>query len=156
MPTLKHTESGTGDRLSSPVKPALKSGLDAESQFVLGETREEFAQLQFELYQQHAPANAEERYQVDTLIRNEWFLRRLFRVEAQLWEYHSMLAERGTGVELGEGFSKANTAFARLWRRVTACEKAREKAKTEFDRLRKAAQAQETKPETEQLGSFLT
>src|ERR1035438_4151072 len=81
---------------------ALKSGLDAESQFVPGESREEFAQLQTEWYGHHAPANPEERLQVDNLIRNEWFLRRYFRVEAQLWEYRSILAQRGSGVELGE------------------------------------------------------
>src|ERR1035438_9092554 len=100
--------SGEGKLASS--QNALKSGLDAESQFVLGESRDEFAQLQTEWYDHHAPANPEERLQVDNLIRSEWFLRRFFRVEAHLWEYHSMLAERGTGVELGEAFTRSERA----------------------------------------------
>src|ERR1035438_6643739 len=59
---------------------ALRSGLDAESQFVLGESREEFAQFPAEWYDHHAPANhgasplwggwPEERLQVDNLIRS--------------------------------------------------------------------------------------
>src|ERR1035438_8125084 len=134
---------------------ALKSGLDAESQFVLGETREEFAQLQTEWYDHHAPANPAERLQLDTIIRSEWFLRRYFRIEAQLWEYHSMKAERGTGVELGEAFSKASTIFMRLHRRITAAEKSAKEAKAELDRLKALRQAQQTTTKTEQLGSFL-
>src|SRR5579872_3760523 len=85
-----------GKRASS--QNALQSGLDAESQCILGETREEFAQLQYEWYEYHAPRNPQERLQLDNLIRSEWFLRRFFRIESQLWEYHSMLAQRGTGV----------------------------------------------------------
>ena len=77
-------QSGRGDRPLSPVKSTLKSGLDPESQFVLGESREDFAQLQSEWYDYHAPVNPEERLQVDTIIRSEWFLRRYFRIEAQL------------------------------------------------------------------------
>jgi hypothetical protein len=134
----------------------MKTGLDAESQFVLGESREEFAQLQAECYHHHKPRNPEERFQVDNLIRNEWFLRRFFRVEAHLWEYHTMRAERGTGVELGEAFTKASPIFMRLERRIRAAEKARKEAKAELERLQQLPQAQETKAETEQLGSFLT
>ena len=135
---------------------ALKSGLDAESQFVLGESREDFAQLQTEWYLHHAPANPEERLQVDTIIRSEWFLRRYFRIEAQLWEYHSMKAERGTGVELGEAFSKASTIFMRFQRRITLAEKSAKEAKAELDRLKALRQPQQTTTETQQLGSFLT
>jgi len=54
----------------------LKSGLDAESQFVPGESREEFAQLQSEYFDQFQPANAEQRYYADSTIRNEWLFRR--------------------------------------------------------------------------------
>ena len=146
--------SEEGKRVSS--QNALKSGLDAESQFVLGETREEFAQLQFEWYQHHAPRNPEERLQVDNLIRNEWALRRFFRVEAQLWEHTSMEAQRGTGVELGEAFAKASPIFMRLQRRITAADKALKEAKVELQRLKALPQTKETTVEVEQMGSFLT
>jgi hypothetical protein len=139
-----------------PNKNTLKSGLDAESQFVLGESRDEFAQLQAEHYDRFHPDTPEQRFQVDSLIRNEWFLRRFFRVEAQLWEYHSMQAARGTGVELGEAFAKASPIFMRLQRRITAAEKAYKEAMAELTRLRMLSQPKETATKTEELGSFLT
>jgi hypothetical protein len=153
----------------------LKTGLDSESQFVLGESREEFALLQTEWYEYHPPANPEERFQLDKLIRCEWLQRRFFRIDAQVTEYQSMLVERATGYELGEAFSKARLIFGRLQRRIDTTEKARTVARTELDRLiaaRPAApapqatppppqsektspQAQETKEQTPQLASFL-
>ena len=72
------------------------------------------------------------RLQVDTIVRSEWPLRRYFPAEAQLWEYHSIKAERGTGVELGEAFS----IFMRFQRRLTLAEKSAKGAKAELDRLR--------------------
>jgi hypothetical protein len=94
--------------------------------------------------------------QVDNLIRNEWLLRRFFRVEAQLWEYHVMQADPSSEVQLGEAFSKASPIFMRLERRVRAAEKAHKEAKGELDRLKQLPQPQEIKAETQQLGSFLT
>ncbi len=152
----QHHHSGTGDRPLPPAKSALKSGLDPESQFVRGESREDFAQLQTEWYDYDAPANPEERLQVDTIIRSEWFLRRFFRVEAQLWEFHSMEAQRNTGVELEEAFSKASLIFMRFQRRITLAEKSGKEARAELDRLKALRQPQQTTTETQQLGSFLT
>src|SRR5579863_2977881 len=65
------------ERLFSPLEEThmsqpLKSGLDSESQFVLGESREEFAQLQSESFRHYQPRTPEERFQVDNLVRNEW------------------------------------------------------------------------------------
>ncbi len=167
MPTLKQIEanrlnaqhstgprSETGKRASS--QNALKSGLDAASQFVLGESREDFAQLQTEWYLHHAPINPEERLQVDTIIRSEWFLRRYFRIEAQLWEFHSMDAQRNTGFELDEAFSKASLIFMRFQRRILLAEKSAKEAKAELDRLKALRQPQQTTAETQQMGSFLT
>ena len=146
--------SEEGKHVSS--QNALKSGLDAESQFVLGESREEFAQLQSEYFERFQPDTPELRCQVDNLIRNEWLLRRYFRVEAHLWEYHTMLADRSSGVQLGEAFSKANPIFMRLWRRVSAAEKAQKEAMAELKRLQQLPQPEETATETEEMGSFLT
>ena len=167
MPTLKQIEanrlnaqhstgprSEEGKRVSS--QNAFKSGLDAETQFVIGESREDFAQLQTEWYHHHSPVNPEERLQVDTIVRSEWFLRRYFRVEAQLWEYHSMEAQRNTGVELGEAFSKASLIFMRFQRRINLAEKSGKEARAELDRLKALRQPQQTTTETQQLGSFLT
>ena len=122
-----------GKRASS--QNALKSGLDAESQFVLGESREDFAELQGEYRERFAPSTPEERFQVDNLIRNEWLLRRYHRVESHLWEYQISLCDRSTGVQLGEAFARSSTIFMRLQRRVTAAEKAYKEAMAELTRL---------------------
>jgi DNA segregation ATPase FtsK/SpoIIIE-like protein len=145
------TAPGTGDRLS-PVN----SPLDADSQCVSGESPEEFAQLRTDYYGQFAPCDPEQRFHVDNLIRNEWLLRRFFRVEAQLWEYHVMQAGRSSGVPLGEAFTKASPIFMRLERRMRAAEKAYKDSKTALERLQQAPQPQQTTAETQQLASFLT
>jgi hypothetical protein len=113
----------------------FKSGFDADEQFVYGEDRGDFFLLQREYFDRFQPASPEERFQVDTLIRNEWSLRRLFRAETHLWEYHSMLSNRSSGVPLGEGFHRASEVFMRMQRRVNASEKGYEKAYHELGRL---------------------
>jgi len=117
---------------------ALKSGLDAESQFVTGEDSNEFAELQHEYFTRFQPLTPEERFQVDTLIRNEWTLRRLFRAEAHLWEYHAIRASRSEGVPLGEALMAANEVFRRLQRRVTLAERSYKDAFAELERLERA------------------
>ena len=134
----------------------MKSGLDAESQFVLGESPEEFAELQAEYFDRFRPATPEARFQVDNLIRNEWLLRRYHRVESHLWEYQISLTDRSSGVQLGEAFSKASTIFLRLQRRITAAEKAYKEAIAEITRLQPPPEPQQTEEKTPQLASFLT
>jgi len=116
---------------------ALKSGLDAESQFVAGEDRNEFAQLQHEYVARFQPLTPEERFLVDTLIRNEWILRRLFRAEAQLWEYYTIRASRSEGVPLGEALVAGNEAFRRLQRRITLAERSYKDAFVELEQLQR-------------------
>ncbi|HJT86727.1 MAG TPA: hypothetical protein VJ732_02700, partial [Bryobacteraceae bacterium] len=134
---------------------ALKSGLDAESQFVYGEEREDCAQLQQEYFERFRPATPEERFYVDTLIRNEWMLRRLFRAEAHLWEYYVTRADRSEGTPLGEAFATASVVFMRLQRRLSTIEKSYKDAYDELTRLQAARQPKETTPETPEMGSFL-
>ena len=139
-------------------KAPLKSGLDADSQFVLGESSEEFAQLQAEYFDRFAPTTPEQRFQVDNLIRNEWLLRRYHRVESHLWEYQISLCDRSTGFQLGEAFAKSSTVFLRLRRAITAVEKAYKEAMEELVKLRTPAQPAPQPPETKasvsELASF--
>jgi hypothetical protein len=143
-----------GKRASSR-KAQLKSGLDAESQFVPGESPQEFAELQAEYFERFAPTAPEQRFQVDNLIRNEWLLRRYHRVEAQLWQYQASLCDASSGVQLGEAFSKAATTFQRLARRIAAVEKSYQLAMTELTRLQAASSDPETESPVAQMASFL-
>jgi hypothetical protein len=137
------TTFGTA-RKPEPVRPlpsqtvssrnGVKSGLDADCQFVYGEQPDEFLFLQQEYFDRFQPFTPEERYQVDSLIRSEWSIRRLFRVEAHLWEYQALCADRSSGVPLGEGFSKASKLFMRLRWRIRASERTYKEAYEELDR----------------------
>jgi hypothetical protein len=124
---------------------AFKSGLDANSQFCYGEKRTDFYILQVEYFTRFQPRSPEERFQVDSLIRNEWMLRRLFRAEAHLWEFHTTRASRFDGVPLGEAFHNAHPEFMRLHRRITLMEKSYKDSFTQLqtlqqDRLASVAQ----------------
>jgi hypothetical protein len=144
---------------------ALKSGLDAESQFVWGESREDFAALQHEYIDRFQPLTPEERFYVDTLIRNEWTLRRLFRAESHLWEYQTIRADRSEGTPLGAALMAADQAFRRLQRRITLAELSYKDALAELDRLQRArapfasaqtaSQSQPDTGDSPELGSFL-
>src|SRR5580658_10458465 len=65
---------------------ALKHGIHAETQIMFDETAADLAELAAELHEQYSPADPTERFLVDTLVHNEWRLRRLRNVEADLWQ----------------------------------------------------------------------
>ena len=106
---------------------ALKHGIYAEQQVMFDETAEDLAELDAELRDQYAPANPTERHLVDTLVHNEWRLRRMRRVEAVLWE-HAAEAYLAEHPELetcnsADAFTTSAAAFERLQRVVNSCER---------------------------------
>ncbi|HWC98509.1 MAG TPA: hypothetical protein VG456_17235 [Candidatus Sulfopaludibacter sp.] len=149
-----------------PTQEKLKSGLDAESQFVIGESREAFAKLQSEYDTHYTATDPEQRFYLDSAIRHEWLLRRFHRVEAELWIHEAKQAEPGTGIQLGEAFDKTSPTFMRLHRRVAASEKTYKESMAAYRRLKKeedekevekpAPQPEQTKEKTQQLASFRT
>src|ERR1017187_3796884 len=74
----KSTGPRTPEGKAVSSQNAFKSGLDADSQFCYGEERADFYRLQVEYFTRFSPQSPEERFHVDTLLRNEWSLRRLF------------------------------------------------------------------------------
>src|ERR1035437_8520296 len=119
----KSTGPRTPEGKTASSQNAFKSGLDADSQFCYGEQRTDFYRLQVEYFTRFSPQSPEERFHVDTLIRNEWSLRRLFRAEAHLWEFNTTHASCRDGSPLGEGFNNSSPVFMRLHRRITLFEK---------------------------------
>ncbi|HEV3333155.1 MAG TPA: hypothetical protein VG096_19345 [Bryobacteraceae bacterium] len=162
----KSTGPRTPEGKAASSQNAFKSGLDADSQFVIGESADEFAALQHEYIARFQPLTPEERFHVDTLIRNEWILRRLFRAEAHLWEYHTIRADRSEGTPLGAALMAADQVFRRLQRRITLAERSYKDAFTELERLQRARtplagpqagpQLQPDTGDITQLASFLT
>ena len=81
---LKSTGPRTAEGRAASSLNALKSGLDAESQFLPGESPEQFAALRTSYYELYRPTTPGQRFYVDQMVRNEWLLLRFHRVEESL------------------------------------------------------------------------
>jgi hypothetical protein len=125
-----------GQKSHRPVTPegkaksrfnALKHGIHAESQIMFDETAEALAELTAELHGQYNPADSTERFLVDTLINNEWRLRCLRAVEADLWQTGvNTYLEKHTEIERatsGDALATIGPTFERLQRIVNSCER---------------------------------
>ena len=144
---------------------ALKHGIHAQAQIMFDETAEDLAELAAELHEQYAPADATERFLVDTLISNEWRLRRLRNVEADLWQAavdahldnHPDMEEATSG----DAFATSAPAFERLQRIVNCCERNYHRALKQLIALQvarahglRSPQTKESKATSESPGSF--
>jgi hypothetical protein len=146
---------------------ALKHGIYAESQVVFDETAEDLAELAAELHHQYSPADPTQRFLVDTLIHNEWHLRRLRNVEADLWDHaaQSYVEDRPELQSAGSSaaFTECAPAFERLQRIVNCCERNYHRALKELHRLialgpavpaEQAAQPEQSTTTSASPGSF--
>src|ERR1700691_4837836 len=116
MPTAKQTaanrmnsQKSTGPRTTEGKAAsrynALKHGIYATTQIMFDEKAEDLAELAAEYPQHPPPADPDQRFLVDTLVNNEWRLRRLRRVEAELWEHatNAFLAENTEAAACSSG-----------------------------------------------------
>ena len=112
---------------------ALKHGIFAVTQLIFDETAEDLAELTAEYQERHSPSNPEEHLLVETLIHNEWRLRRMRRVEVNLWDsanfecrVKKLVNDRPVPeyCTSGECFLTGSATFERLQRVVNSCERA--------------------------------
>jgi hypothetical protein len=89
---------------------ALRSGLYAEALVIPGEEAAAFDTLVAEYYAQFQPATAAERDLVDTLVRNQWLIRRVYRIETDLW--HRMLDDKIDAFRSPQPHGPPSIAFA--------------------------------------------
>jgi hypothetical protein len=107
---------------------ALKHGIYAVHQIMFDEKPEDLAELTAEYHEHHRPADPKERILVDILVQSEWRLRRMRRIEADLW-YRAYDAFVVKNIEVtltctsGEAFATDSGAFERLQRLVNSCER---------------------------------
>jgi hypothetical protein len=153
MPTAKqiaasraNARKSTGPRTQSGKAKsrynALKHGIDATQQIIFSESAEDLAELAAEYHELHTPANADERFLVDTLVNNEWRLRRLRCVEADLWRVANNLfidnnPEIGESA-FGDAFESSGPVFERLQRIMNSCQRHYHQARQQLQ----AAQAE--------------
>jgi hypothetical protein len=116
--TGPRTESG---KAASRMN-ALKTGIDAESHVLPGESSATFAAVTAEYYHRHHPSTPEQRALVDVLISSEWLLRRFRRVEHQVWDQEFERIESRDYTDKGRPFAEAfkdrGETFRRLQRRI--------------------------------------
>jgi hypothetical protein len=155
-----------GRKSRGPVTPegkaksrfnALKHGIDAKRQVMFTESADDLAELAAEYHGLHKPANPVERFLVDTLIDNEWRLRRLRRVEADLWRTAADLYKTGTPTS-GDAFSTSAPAFDRLQRMINSCDRNYHRAMKALQAARADSQStlqpEETETTCASSGSF--
>jgi len=134
------------------ARNALKSGLDAQSLIIPGESPEAFAQLQSEYYSQYNPADPEQRCHLDTAIVSEWHLRRFKNIEEQLWAYGATRVENPVaGLELAQILHQDDKVMMRLHRRVAHARKTYTESMAAFHRLQAAPVA----PQPQQIAAPL-
>jgi hypothetical protein len=163
MPTAKQTsanrtnaQKSTGPRTTAGKATsrfnALKHGIYAVHQIMFDEKPEDLAELSAEYHELCNPADAKQRLLVDTMVHNEWRLRRSRRVEAELWQSaHNLFIVRNIEVTAtctsGDAFATDSALFERLQRVVNACERLYHRASHELERLQEVARAHGLRPE---------
>jgi hypothetical protein len=162
MPTAKQTaanrtnsQQSTGPR-TTPGQAAsrfnaLKHGIFATTQIMFDEKAEDLAELAAEYHELHNPADAGQRFLVDTLVNNEWRIRRLRRVDAELWEHATnifMAANtEAPACSSGDAFATAAPTFERLQRVVNSCERAYHRAHKKLEEVARAHGLRSSKSE---------
>jgi hypothetical protein len=150
MTAAQPTTEPASDPQAETRYNACRHGIQAATQVMFDEAAEDLADLTAELHGHYVPADATERFLVDTLVNNEWRLRRLRNVETDLWQTgvdaylntHTEM-ERATS---GDAFATTGPAFERLQRIVNSCERNYHRALKELVALQ-VARAQGTQPE---------
>ena len=136
---IKSTGPKSDEGKARSAMNALKSGLDAQSLVIPGESPDAFAQLRDEYYDRFTPTDPEQRFYLDTAIRCEWQIRRFQKIEEQLWALSASRNEKPVaGLELGQVFDHDSKTMMRLHRRVAHAEKTYDQAMKTFHDLQAA------------------
>ena len=130
---------------------ALKTGIQAKSLVIPGEDPVELEELAAGYHREFQPATPLERFLVDSLIQDEWQIRRYRTIEARLWE-QSLAPE---DANLGEAYIRNLPAFTRLHRRLESAERSYYRALQELRRSQTCAAERDCAPEPppQELGS---
>jgi hypothetical protein len=110
---------------------ALKTGIDAKTQLIRGETFTALQELIDEYHDRFRPTTPDQRLLVDTLIDCDWLLRRFRAIETQLWEkaYHIF------DITLGQAYTEKCDEFTRLQRRIDSTQRHYHNALNQLCRL---------------------
>jgi len=133
----------------------LKTGIYAKVTVIPGEDASELEQLISDYHLQFQPANPEQRYLVDSLVHDEWLLRRYRKVEASLWQFALQNAETQSP---GEAYAGQLKVFNSLHRRIASVERSLNNTLCQLHQRQAEVEAPEqpgATPAPLQLGSVL-
>ena len=125
---------------------ALKSGINAKAQVIPGEDPAELEAMTQGYHHDWAPTTYLERFLVDSLIRSDWLLQRLSRLEAETWAHEiekarkSVFSKLDENAPIGEIYGRTSDRFTRLQRRIDSTERSYYRALTQLQRLRRGAE----------------
>jgi hypothetical protein len=144
--TGPRTEAG---KLTSRMN-ALQSGIHAESHVIRGEDPDALAQLTAEYNAEFHPVTPCQRDLVDTLVHNQWQIRRLRAIEAELWaaefdekdhftvDPKNHYDVRRRQFPLRSAYQGQEMQLERLQRRIHACERSTARALKQLQELQKS------------------
>jgi len=157
-----NSQKSTGPRSSEGKEVsrfnALKSGIHAQSQVIPGEDAAELESLAAEYRQQFEPESPLEMFLVDSMIAADWKLRRLRKIEAQLWQRELTGHPQGqdAAADLAEAYSR-NPVLAQVQRRIEATERSYYRALNQMQKIQKEfreAEAEDSRQWKEHLRSL--
>ena len=137
----RYSQLSTGPRTpeGKPVSRlnALKSGINAKAQVIPGEDPADLEAMAEGYHQEWAPTTHLERFLVDSLIRADWLLQRLSRLEAELWTV-GPVPDPPSDTPLGDTYSRNLERFTRLQRWIDSTERSYHRALKQLQRLKAA------------------
>jgi hypothetical protein len=129
---------------------ALKSGIDAKSLIIRGENPEALQTLAVTYFDRWTPTTPEQRLLVDSLIINEWLLRRYLKVETQLWHDSMPDPERfDDRTYLCKAFGYSHQRSDRIMRHKNSLQRNFHAALRDLERLKAAEAKAEAQPPSE-------
>ena len=121
---------------------ALKAGIDAGAEAIPGEDADQLRALRADYYQRFTPDRPEEYALVDSLIASDWLLRRLRKIEGQLWKQEVGKAREWSSFKpatpLASALSSVENSLTRLQRRIDSADRAYHRALNQIRRLQQA------------------
>jgi hypothetical protein len=103
---------------------AIKTGIDARNEVSSGEDPAALAELAATYDHEFQPLGVVERFLVDILIKDDWFLRRYRFLAADLINHTATVAyESKRGADFGAGFAANTASFQRLHRHIVETER---------------------------------
>ena len=138
----RSTGPQTSEGKSASSQNALRTGIYAAAEAVLPhEDPQDLAELAAGYHAHYQPQSPAERCLLDSLVSDEWLLRRFRRIEGELFS-DRVTSITGDTRPLGDAYGMISTTLERLQRRINATRKSYLKTLEALESLRAARLAE--------------